>query len=177
MNQGFSGQEIYDMLKANPVTRKAFLDVFSVDTINHAAIKRGLKRTKNNAIPTCCIVNTGDSNDPTGEHWVGVAFALTAGNGIVCYYFDSYGFGPVQPNMYDLVTGYTKYRKYNAKMIQDLKDDKSVACGFYAIFFVWSVCMGYTLKDILLELDLFGTNYKANDHFVMDFVKEFINNA
>ena len=46
MIQGLSGQEIYDILKANPTTRKAFLNVFSVDTIDHAAIKLGLKWTK-----------------------------------------------------------------------------------------------------------------------------------
>ena len=172
MNQGLSGQEIYDMLKANPTTRKAFLDVYSVDTIDHAAITRQLMRTNNNGIPTCCIVNTENSQDPTGEHWVGVAFALTKEDGTVCYYFDSYGFGPVQPDMYDLVTGYTNQSEYNAKMIQDLEDDSSVACGYYATFFVWAVCYGYTLEDIVVSLDLFGTDYKKNDSLVIDFCKK-----
>ena len=167
MNQGLSGQEIFNILKTNPTTRKAFLDVFSVDTIDHDAIKRGLARTRENGIPTCCIINTGDSNDPTGEHWVAVAFVSTR-DGPVCYYFDSYGFGPVQPNMYNLVTGYTKQSEYNSKMIQDLKDDSSVACGYYAVFFILTVCMGYTLKDIVIDLDLFGTNYKANDYLVTE---------
>ena len=170
MNQGLSGQEIYDMLKANAVTRKAFLDVYSVDTIDHAAITRQLVRTHNNGIPTCCIVNTEDSHDPTGEHWVTVAFASRR-DGPVCYYLDSYGFGPVQPNLYNLVTCYTEQSEYNAKMLQNLEDDRSAACGYYAVFFVNAVCYGWTLKDVVLDLDLFGTDYKKNDSFVIDFCK------
>ena len=171
MNQGLSGQEIYDMLKTNALTKRAFLDVYSVDTIDHDAIVRQLVRTHNNATPTCCIVNTEDSHDPTGEHWVAVAFASTK-DGPVCYYFDSYGFGPVQPNMYNLVTSYTKQSEYNAKMLQNLEDDSSFACGHYTVFFVYAVCFGWTLKEVVLDLDIFGTDYKKNDRFVVNFCKK-----
>ena len=129
-----SGQQIYDALKksGNRKTRKAFVDVYSIDNVNYGKIKRHMRRHDK----TCLILNTTRAAKP-GEHWVAVCFHKNR----ECWYFDPYGLGPhLLPHTYDLVTKLADKSFYNAKMLQDIEDPTSQACGFYCIGFVKVFC-------------------------------------
>ena len=146
--EGLSGQEIYDILEKScgQRVRAAFLDVYSVDRIPLNKIVQHVKQHNT----TACIINTAEAHEPKGEHWTAMAYFPKPRR---CYYFDSYGFGPIQKGTHSLMLlvaetcGTTCY--YNDRELQDLSDSTSTACGFYCIFFVWAACNGWTLKNII----------------------------
>ena len=130
-----SGQQIYDALKKSGPrkTRKAFVDVYSIDNVNYGKIKRHMRRHAK----TCLILNTTRAAKP-GEHWVAVCFDNKERE---CYYFDSYGLGPhLLPQTLRLVTELVDNSCYSTKMLQDIEDPTSQACGFYCIAFVRLFC-------------------------------------
>ena len=81
-------------------------------------------------LPATLIINTGKTKSK-GEHWVAVRL-----NKRCCYYFDTFGIGPIEKNikaflgkMYDKVY-------YSSNCIQHVS---SSFCGFYCIIFIKTV--------------------------------------
>ena len=171
-----TGQQVFDILKhkCGSLVQMAFTDVYSVDEINLDEILRRVYKQKR--IPTACVINTAESTESKGEHYVAMAYipGSSYGKAPHCYYFDSYGFGPIQPGTYELMRKLTGNRdmkgmEYNQTSLQDLNDPKSKACGYYVIFFIWAVCNSWTLEQVVKTF-----NTDKNDFLAKQLVKSII---
>ena len=110
------------------------------------------------------ILNT-DSSDEPGSHWI----ALIYKNGVY-YFMDSYGRDLTN------VTFPDKFRKsmekymgkksciYCNKFLQQLTSN---TCGAYACYFIYMLSSGFTLRK---TLEVFSTNLKNNDDYIMKFI-------
>ena len=168
VEKGLSGQEIYDILTKHcgSKVKMSFTDVYSVDQIDLDEILRRVVKQK--YLPTACVINTASSNQIRGEHWVSMVFTPKSRHKSSkphCYYFDSYGFGPIQDGTYNLVNLVCLQSRpaldifeFSTSELQLLGDQNSKACGYFAIFAIWALCNGWTLENIIKTFTESGEN-------------------
>lgn len=140
---------INKILNTCKITKKFYIGCFAADKI-----------PKIEQFPASLVVNL-DTYDQEGSHWVAV-FCV---NKKQVYYFDSYG---IEPNLYikQFLTQFLKVYQ-NKKIIQALNSN---VCGFYCIYFIYSLSIGQSFKNFLFYL----CNLKDPDNFVKFFVKKLI---
>src|SRR5690349_20370497 len=92
--------------------------------------------------PSSYVVNT-DTSKKKGEHWVAIAFNK-AGD---LYYFDSFGFPPLTPELRKYINRTCKKNFiYNSQTLQH-PDSKS--CGLFVIDFIKKLDAGHSYESFI----------------------------
>ena len=99
--------------------------------------------------PSSIIVNTQKHTEP-GEHWVAIYYVSPQ----LCYYFDSFGFGPLQSEIQKRLSSKCYY---NTRQIQPFS---SYTCGLYCIYFLYYIRV--FSFDSFVSL-FYPNNYLFND--------------
>jgi hypothetical protein len=123
--------QVAEFLKKDKYTKKIFKGVLPIDHLPLKYIRR----------PSCFIVNTGRS-DTEGEHWVALYLPVKG----PIEYFDSYGYLPINKEIYTFFKLNQKKFIYNRFNIQS---DKSTNCGKYAIFYLYMRCRRFSLYKFI----------------------------
>ena len=103
------------------------------------------------------IVNTDPSTEE-GEHWVAVIF--NANNDI--FYFDSYGFPPMEKEVLNFIQDHTTRWTFNKQTLQSLLGQ---TCGAYCIFALTTASQGSNLPKCL-QKTFYTINHHRNDQFI-----------
>ena len=105
------------------------------------------------------VVNFDDSSKP-GSHWV----AIFAPNKLEVSYFDSFGGGESK------IDSIVEYLHKNFNLVTNrtkvTQSPLSSVCGYYAIFFIYLSCKGFSFKRIERIL----ANEKNPDQMVYEYV-------
>lgn len=142
-------------LGENALTKNIFLGVFTSDILP----------AKLNKYPAAFIANV-DSSDEPGSHWL--AFYLPHKYGLE--FFDSYGHTPdaFGQDIVDYVSQFDDVI-FNPQPVQS---NVTAVCGHYCIYYIYSRCRGYTMKDIVSS---FVTKHMNNDVKVYNYVTKYFN--
>ena len=142
--------EYLEKLSQRMLGKKLFLGVFPADI--HPKVGQKKKTF-------CLIFNTGRSNT-AGEHFISV-FAIKKR----VFYFDSFGFEPIQKDINMFLKGLNKKCVFNCQQLQDLN---SQFCGFYSLsFLLWKKKQ----RPICNFYRMFSTkNLRHNDDIVTKFI-------
>lgn len=100
-----------------------------------------------------------DNSNKPGSHWVAMFFP----NRYTCYYFDSFGFEPVNKHIVKFLKNFAVVK--NEILFQSLLSEN---CGYFVIFFVHMCSKGYKpgyIKRHLLSKD-------NPDKYVVDYVNK-----
>ena len=137
--------QVKNFLNRDKYTKKILTDVIPID----------LLKIENVNGPRAFIINTGKSDTP-GEHW----FALFIPKYGPIEYFDSYGFKPLNKEIYDFVKINKRHLVYNRYKIQG---NKSINCGEFSIFYLYLRSRGFSLGKII---QFFNKNKCINDKII-----------
>ena len=160
LQEGLSGKEI--LAFSRRFIANDFVDVYSMDNIDMNKIKGKVANTN----IASCIINTSDA-DEIGEHWV----AIYINSGKV-EYFDSYGLPPIQSGVQNLCHTFATEYEWNDQPVQDIMDQKSVACGYHALFYLYAKQCEPNMKlsDIINKY-YDSENARHNDLFAICFIE------
>ena len=115
--------------------------------------------------PFAIIINT-DRDDKPGSHWIAINVSL---NGHV-EYFDSFGFPPLIPEIYNFLSRFDFCFCYNSVVVQHVN---SIACGHFSIGFVLARLSGISFEDYLFNFET--DNLKNNDKLILKWNAQFLN--
>ena len=147
--------QIQKALQENVITRSIFLGVFPSDRLP----------TNIQRHPTCFIANVDSSGEP-GSHWIACYISDTQR----IEFFDSFGHSPAAfPG--PLYTYITRFAEMDFNPIP-LQSNVTAVCGHYCIYYIYSRCRGYTLKEIVAP---FVPSHINNDIKVYNFVTKYFN--
>ena len=139
-------EELVELLKKNPFSRKIFCGVLPIDKLPMKKINK-----------VCAfIVNTHESNLPS-EHW----FAIFVPKIGPIEYFDSYGLHPYHREINKFIKVNKRKFIYNNLKIQH---NNSINCGKFALFYIYFRARGYSMKQYLKFFNKKQLQY--NDKFL-----------
>lgn len=147
--------ELEHIIRQDSLLNNVFLGVFARDTLIQPIMTR----------PSALIVNTDPLERP-GQHWVAMYFDAHG----LCNYFDSYGIvPPVEPIFDEYMKKNSVSQTYNNTFLQSLD---TAVCGMYCIYFLFHICRGETMKQIVSR---FSTQNHNNDAHVCRFLNRVFN--
>jgi hypothetical protein len=142
LNRPLNSRQIYRKIQSDEYAKDSFLGVFPRDMI-----PRFIK------YPSSFVVNTDPSQAP-GQHWLGFYYDV---NGIATF-FDSFGLSPEFYGFSEYLDKTSVNWGYNK---QQLQDNLTSTCGYYAVYFILLKSRGLNLNNVL---DFFNTdNFLFND--------------
>ena len=150
-------QNLIELLKKNPRTRRIFCGVLPIDYVPMKRVKR----------PCSFIVNTDPSTDP-GQHWFAVYVPRREKQPIE--YFDSLGRKPHQPQILEFIRINSSPYMYNNIRIQSTE---SINCGKFALLYLYYRARGYTMKQYLNFFDKY--DLALNDCIVNGIFQKIVN--
>jgi hypothetical protein len=118
-------------LSRDPKVGPQFLGVFACDQLPGGKIR----------FPAALVANT-DPAAESGKHWIAFYFD-NAGN---AEYFDSYGLGPQNCDLFDFFKAHGKNHKFNGVQLQS---GTSTVCGHWCIAFLKKRCHGQSMNEIV----------------------------
>lgn len=125
---------------------ECFAGTYAVDKLPYNVPKK----------PAAFVINTDPSTLP-GQHWV-AAIVLPNGK---CEYFDSFGFPPLNGEIYDFLTQYAPNGlSYNSRTLQSATSE---TCGKYCILFIKMRCNGHSFCDFITQ---FSKRTVENDQLI-----------
>jgi hypothetical protein len=130
---------------------KSFIGVFASDLIPHSITHSG-----------CLIVNT-DPHTEKGTHWLAIQ---NQPKSYSSYYFDSYGFGPLNPSIQTFLKRNCIIYDYNKVQLQGLT---SIVCGQYCCLFALYMDRGYTPKQFIGLFDVTRADTQVKSMFTSEF--------
>lgn len=133
-----SNFDIMEMMKPY----KNFIGVFSRDNTEYLKKNQSL------------ILNLGDHNSE-GTHWVAL---YKNKDGSKVFYFDSYGFPPVQ----EIVDIYKKHKNKIVYSSNKIQKDNSIMCGYYAMMFIREMYKDKNMYDFIYNFDITSTDNNEN---------------
>ena len=134
--------KVKEYLIKDKYTKKIFRGVIPIDLLKIEYLNG----------PGGFIINTGISGTP-GEHW----FALYVPKSGPIEYFDSYGFKPINKEVYFFAKANKKPLIHNRYKIQG---NNSLNCGKFSIFYLYLRARGFPLRKII---QFFNKNKYIND--------------
>jgi len=147
--------EIGSLLKQTSCVNKTFKGVYSRDTLP--------KITSEQKYPFGLIVNTDRARDP-GEHWL----AIWAESPDKATFFDSFG----KPALFYgmeiddfLSKHFTQPFDFNNIQLQHPSSDM---CGMFCIFFLFYMCKGLSLREIVTKFE-YPKRLLMNDRILKKF--------
>lgn len=139
------GFEIEDFCTRDPCIRRIFKGVYSIDHLPELF-----------SLPSSIVVNT-DKRSGRGKHWVVVTVdAWSRG-----WYFDSYGFPPLQRALLNFMKDNCAVWQYSSAPVQSIT---SVKCGHFCLFYLYHIARGQPVSRVLSSFST--TNPRANDSIV-----------
>lgn len=126
--------------------RRSFGGVFASDNISENVGKF-----------SSFIVNLDSKNLP-GSHWVAIFFRND-----VAFYFDSYGYPPINKSILRFLKKNSKAIRFNPFCFQD---DSSTSCGYFCLYFLHRFSRHLPLSD------LHERNKKQNETFIKRFANQ-----
>lgn len=145
--------QINRVLKTYSYTRNEFCGVLPIDYLPIKKVKR----------PCSFIINTDKSTLP-GKHWFAIYLPLKG----KIEYFDSFGFKPLNKEVY-------LFFKKNGKWIYNnlqLQNNNSKSCGKFCALYVAYRSKGLSKKDFI---NLFSKNKYNNEKIVKILFKKLFN--
>jgi hypothetical protein len=149
--------QIDKILFRSPITRKHYLGCFPADRIPSSIA----------IYPACMCVNT-DPGYSQGEHWVAI-FIRSSHH---AEYFDSLSEWPPQsPHIASYLKRYRNIERNGGASVLPLQNPLASTCGAHVCYFLYTRCMGKSLKAITHKLQKMGSRA---DHFVCSMLKKCI---
>ena len=146
-----TGQQLEKLIEkhADDLTQKAFLGVFSIDTLPSQLPH----------LPSLLIVNTHTKNLP-GEHWKAIYISKDRHGEV----FDSLAL-PVSVRLLQWMNRFTRKWQRSTLTIQN---PLSPSCGAFVLYFILRRLQE---KDLKRCLNIFSTNLYKNDEIMRNLVK------
>jgi hypothetical protein len=107
-----------------------------------------------NKNPAALVINSDADNQP-GEHWTATFFKDST-----CYYFDSFGFPPLHPDIRRFTDKHSCRLLYNTRQLQNVS---ATTCGMYCVVFVAMICKGMSFVDFI---QMFSKSTSDNDQII-----------
>ena len=144
--------QLWNALTTNPITRKKFGGIYSIDTLKVICTP----------LPTLILCNT-DISTQEGKHWI--LFYL---DGDTLEFFDSLG-NDIDHYGIELLEFLkkTKARKYK-RIPSRIQPVNSSSCGEYCLYYAYARCRGESMKSILLTCPTMQTLHLfINDIYII----------
>ena len=151
-----NANELRKVLAINWRVRREFRGVYPSDRLPKFIV---------NGQAHAFIINTDPHNKP-GEHWVAL-YITSFGK---CIYFDSFGIPPFIPAIQNFISRNSLNMTYNRLVLQPFS---SLKCGLYCIYFIYKMCYGYGLYELLQPFNPESPTH--NDMIIHHLIRDVIN--